>query len=56
MAGLSKESDTDFHGLSKLLATLPDPSRSHREVEAMTVTDARERVLKPEASDETSSF
>ena len=53
MDGLSKESDTDFRGLSSLLATLPDPSLSHAEVEAMSITDARELGLIPEASDET---
>lgn len=53
MAGLAKESDSDFKGLSQLLATLPDPSQSHRHAEAMSGTDARDRGLIPEASDET---
>jgi hypothetical protein len=50
-AGLSKESDTDYHGLSKLLETLPDPNPI--QVEALSVRDAREKGLIPEASDET---
>jgi hypothetical protein len=56
LAGLSKESDTDFCSLSQLIATLPDPSQSHwavEPVEAVSVTDAKERGLIPEASDET---
>ena len=53
MAGLAKESDSDFKGLSQLLATLPDPSQSPRHAEAMSGTDARDRGLIPEASDET---
>ncbi len=36
-----------------MLATLPDPSLSHGHVEAIPVTEARERGLIPEASDET---
>jgi hypothetical protein len=54
-AGLSKESQHDFRSLSALLATLPDPSPSlsHGHVEAIPVTEARERGLIPEASDET---
>ncbi len=51
MAGLSTESNNDFHCLSDLLATLPDPS--HADVEAMSVTEARERDLIPEASVDT---
>ncbi len=47
MAGLAEESDSDFKGLSQLLATLPDPSQSHRYAEAMSVTDARDRGLIP---------
>jgi hypothetical protein len=53
MAGLSKESQYDFRGLSALLATLPDPSLSHGLVEALSVTEAREKSLIPQASDET---
>jgi hypothetical protein len=52
-AGLSKESQHDFRSLSALLATLPDPSLSHGQVEAIPVAEARERGLIPEASDET---
>jgi hypothetical protein len=52
-AGLCKESQHDFRSLSTLLATLPDPSLSHGHVEAIPVTEARERGLIPEASDET---
>jgi hypothetical protein len=53
LAGLSKESENDFCSLPLLLATLPDPSLSHAEVEAMSSTEATERGLKPEDSDET---
>ena len=54
-AGLSKEGQHDFHSLSALLATLPDPSPSVSQghVEAIPVAEARERGLIPEASDET---
>ena len=45
MAGLCKESQHDCSGLSALLAKLPDPSLSHGQVEAMPVTEARERGL-----------
>ena len=40
LAGLSKESDYDFSGLSDLLARLPDPTRSQPEgqVEAVPMT------------------
>ena len=51
MSGLARESDADFKGLSKLLATLPEPSQSRQE--AMSVSEARDRGLIPEASDET---
>ena len=51
LAGLSKQSDADFRSLSRLLATLPDPGKG--EVEAMSVTEAREQGLIEEASDET---
>ena len=51
MAGLARESDADFKGLSQLLATLPEPSQSRQE--AMSVSEARDRGLIPEASDET---
>jgi hypothetical protein len=53
---ISKESGNDFSSLSLLLATLPYPSLSHGEVEAMSFTEATEvteRGLIPEASDET---
>ena len=53
MAGLARESDVDFKGLSHLLATLPNPSQSHEHVEGMSVADARDCGLIPEASDET---
>ena len=51
MSGLARESDADFKGLSKLLATLPEPSQSRQE--AMSVSEARDQGLIPEASDET---
>ncbi len=53
MAGLCKESQHDCRGLSALLSTLPDPSLSHGQVEAMPVTEARERGLIPEANEDT---
>jgi hypothetical protein len=62
MDGLCKESQHDFRRLSTLLASLPDPSLSHGQVMTvpvtgqvmvMPVTEARERGLIPEASDET---
>ncbi len=52
MAGLSKESNSDFCSLSQLLFTLPYPSRSHGQVEAISVSDAREWGLISEASKE----
>ena len=51
--GLCKESDHEFRGLSHLLASLPDPSLSQGQVEAVPVTVARERGVIPEASNET---
>ena len=48
--GLCKESDHEFRGLSHLLASLPDPSLSQGQVEAVPVTVARERGVIPEAS------
>ena len=51
--GLCKESDHEFRGLSDLLASLPDPSLSQGQVEAVPVTVARERGVIPEASNET---
>ena len=51
--GLCKESDNEFRGLSHLLASLPDPSLSQGQVEAVPVTVARERGVIPEASNET---
>ena len=39
IAGLARESDADFKGLSQLLATLPEPSQSRQE--AMSVSEAR---------------
>ena len=51
LAGLAKESNTDYHGLSKLLETLPDPNPT--QVEALSVREAREKDLIPKASDET---
>ena len=51
MAGLCKESAHDLRGLAALLSKLPDPSLSHGQVDAMPVTEARERGLIPEASD-----
>ena len=50
---LCKESQHDCSGLSALLATLPDPSLSHGKVEAMPVTEARERGLIPKACKDT---
>ena len=51
VTGLSKESDEDYRGLSQLLATLPDPSNAV--VDSLSATEARERGLIPEASEET---
>ena len=47
IAGLARESDADFKGLSQLelLATLPEPSQSRQE--AMSVSEARDRGLIP---------
>jgi hypothetical protein len=45
LAGLSKESYSDFCSL--LLATLPDPSVSHAEVEAISYTKGKERGFTP---------
>ena len=45
MAGLARESDADFKGLSQLLATLPEPSQSRQE--AMSVSEARDQGLIP---------
>jgi hypothetical protein len=42
LAGPSKEIDCDFSSLLQLLATLPNPSLNHVEVDAMSYTDARE--------------
>ena len=53
MAGLSKESQHDYRGISALLAKLPDPSHSHGQVEAMPVSEARERGLISEACEDT---
>jgi hypothetical protein len=53
MAGLCKESDSDFRSLSTLLATLPDPTGTHGEVESMSFAEATARGCIPEASDET---
>ena len=57
MAGLAKESDSDFRSLSSLLATLPDPTGTHGEVESMSESFAEvtARGCIPEASDETLS-
>ena len=51
MTGLFKESDSDYHCLSQLLATLPDPNKG--DDESLSAAEARERGLIPEASDET---
>ena len=53
--GLCKESDHEFRGPSHLLASLPDPSLSQGQVEAVPVTVARKRgvIPGPEASNET---
>jgi hypothetical protein len=51
--GLGKESDHVFRSLSHLLASLPDPSLSQGQVEAVPVTVARERCVIPEALNET---
>ena len=55
LAGLFKESktDTDYRSLSQLLATLPNLSLSHCEVEMMPIADGGVRGLIPDASDET---
>ncbi len=53
MAGICTESQHDCGGLSALLAKLPDPSLGHGKVEAMPVTEARERGLIPKACEDT---
>ena len=53
MAGLAKESDSDYRSLSTLLATLPDPTGTHAEVESMSFAEATARGCIPAASDET---
>ena len=55
LAGLSKESDNDFRGLSQLLEQLPDPTQTDgmAEVEAMAGTEAKDRGLIPEATYDT---
>ena len=45
MAGLAKEVDNDYKGLSKLLASLPDPSASHSQPEALSYSEARSKGL-----------
>ncbi len=45
MAGLAKEVDNDYRGLSKLLASLPDPSASHSQPEALSYYEARSKGL-----------
>ena len=47
MTRLAKESDSDFHSLSQLLANLPDPT--HGEVEAMYFAEATVGGSIPEA-------
>jgi hypothetical protein len=59
MAVLCKESHHDLRRLSALLANLTDASLSYGQAEAMPLTDsiinteARERDLVPDASEET---
>jgi hypothetical protein len=43
----------EFSDLSHLLASLPDPSLSQGQVEAVPITVAREQGVEPEASNET---
>ena len=45
MAGLAKAVDNDFRGLSNLLASLPDPSASHSQPEALSYSEARSKGL-----------
>ena len=53
MANLAKEVDNEYRGLSQLLATLPDPSKTSAVPEAMSFRAARTKGLVPEASEET---
>jgi hypothetical protein len=41
MAGLAKEVDNEYSGLSQLLATLPDPSKSLSQAEALSFSEDR---------------
>ena len=52
MANLAKEVDNEYRGLSQLLETLPDPSKSRAVAEAMSFREARSKGLVPEASEE----
>ena len=45
MAGLAKEVYNDYRGLSKLLASLPDPSASRSQPEAVSYSEARSKGL-----------
>ena len=53
MANLAKEVDNEYRGLSQLLTTLPDPSKTSADPEAMSFRAARTKGLVPEASEET---
>ena len=53
MSGLVKEVDNEYRGLSQLLETLPDPSKSRAVAEAMSFREATSKGLVPEASEET---
>ncbi len=50
---MCKESDHEFRSLSHLLASLPDPSLSQGQIEAVPVMVTRERGAIPETSNET---
>ena len=52
MSNMSKLADAEYHGLSVLLDSLPDPS-SFPPAKTMTAAMAKERGLIPEADEET---
>jgi hypothetical protein len=53
MAGLTKEFDNKYRGLSQLRETFPDLSKSQSQAEALSLSEARSKGLVPEASEET---
>jgi hypothetical protein len=52
LAGLAKEVDNEYRGLSSLLATLPVPIGG-AQPEALSAAEARSQGLVPEASEDT---